>query len=120
MKTMLAIVLVVATPGALAAGTSNFPAAGYEAGGHTLSFDGKGRFQLTNDSDKKVLVDGAYAVKGGEISLTDRSGPYACTGDKAAGTYRWEVVDEGLRLTKVTDPCDDRSGDLTAAVWSKK
>ena len=97
-----------------------FPAADYGAGGHTLSFDGKGGVRLLNDADHTVLVDGSYAVEGTELMLTDRSGPYACTGDKAKATYRWSVDGDALVLAKVTDPCDGRAGDLARAHWTHK
>ena len=106
---------------ALAATPANaFPAADYGTGGHTLSFDGKGGFRLLNDSDQAVLVDGSYAVDGMQLMLTDRTGPYACTGDKAKATYRWSVDGGALVMAKVNDPCDERAGDLTGAHWMHK
>lgn len=98
----------------------NFPAADYDAGGHTLSFDGKETFRLTSDKDNAVLVEGVYSVSSDKISLTDQRGPYACTGEQAKGNYRWVVSSEGLKLTKLQDACDARSSDLTAQAWRKK
>ncbi len=123
-KLLAGIIASTAAFAALAARAATpapaFPAADYGTGGHTLSFDGKGGFRLLNDADHAVLVDGAYAVEGTELMLTDRGGPYACTGDKAKATYRWSVDGGALVLTKADDPCDDRAGDLTGAHWLHK
>ena len=119
---MLAATLALAAALAAHAATpaKAFPAADYGAGGHTLSFDGHGGFRLLNDTDHAVLVDGVYAIDGTQIMLTDRSGPYACTGDKAKATYRWSVDGGALVMAKVSDPCDERAGDLTGAHWTHK
>jgi len=119
---VLAATLALATALAAHAATpaKAFPAADYGAGGHTLSFDGNGGFRLLNDADHAVLVDGVYAIDGTQIMLTDRSGPYACTGDKAKATYRWSVDGGALVMAKVSDPCDERAGDLTGAHWTHK
>jgi len=114
------LALTTALAANAASPAKTFPAADYGAGGHTLSFDGKGGFRLLNDADHAVLVDGSYAVEGMEIMLADRSGPYACTGDKAKATYRWSVDGGALLMTKVADPCDERAGDLTGAHWMHK
>lgn len=102
------------------AASPSFPAAAYKSASHTLSFDGKGAFRLTNNSDGKVLVDGGYSVDGTKIAFTDRSGPYACKGDKAKGSYQWKMDGGALIVTKLEDPCDERSGELTAGPWPKK
>jgi hypothetical protein len=118
--TIAIALLCGATSPRAAAPAAPFPVADYGAGGHTLSFDGNGIFRLLNDADHAVLVEGSYAIAGGEIRLTDRSGPYACTGEKARATYRWSVSGGALVLAKIADPCDERSGDLTAAHWMRK
>jgi hypothetical protein len=122
---VLAGTLVLTTAlGALAAAAAApaaaFPAADYGAGGYTLSFDGKGGFRLLKDADHAVRVDGSYAVEGTQIQLSDKSGPDACTGDKAKGTYRWSVDGGALVMTKIADPCDERAGDLTGTHWMHK
>jgi hypothetical protein len=98
----------------------DFPAADYDAGGHTLSFDGKENFRLTGGKDNTVLVEGVYSVSSDNISLTDQRGPYACTGEQAKGNYRWAVSKGSLKLSKLQDACDARSSDLTAQPWLKK
>ena len=123
MNRVCKVVLLASILGATAsqgAQRPNFPAADYDAGGHTLSFDVKETFRLTSDKDNTVLVEGVYSVSSDTISLTDQRGPYACTEEQAKGNYRWAVSGEGLKLTKLQDACDARSSDLTAQAWRKK
>jgi len=113
-----AICSMLALSCALAA---DFPAGTYAAKGapYTVSFDGKGQFQVHQGD--KLQVAGSYAVKGGELKLTDAQGPWACTKDgEQSGTYAWKFENAVLTLNKVTDKCDDRVKSLIGLAWKRQ
>jgi len=94
-----------------------FPAGEYRAGKIAITFDASGHVRLTGDSGP--LVDGEFTASGNQIRLTDRSGPMACPSAQT-GVYRWSLVRDALTFSKVDDPCDGRSGDLTAQHWKRE
>ncbi len=100
---------------------ADFPAGTYEAKGqpYTVSFDGKGQFQV--HQGEKLQVAGTYSVKAGEVELTDAEGPWACTkaGEKT-GTYTWKYEKAVLTLSKVTDKCADRVKSLVDLAWTRQ
>ena len=98
---------------------ADFPAGAYTAhGGVTLTFDGKGQFRV-NDG-KATQVAGHYAVKGNQLVLTDKEGPWACTKpDEQTGTYTWKYANSTLMLTKVADHCEARAGTLATEPWKQ-
>jgi hypothetical protein len=94
-----------------------FPTGAYEAGGTVIDFGSDGRVHVLRGG--KSVVEGTYKVTGDKLTLTDVSGSFACPKDKASGTYTWHVKESALTLTKVDDPCDDRSSDITGHPWQK-
>jgi len=113
-----AICSMLALSSALAA---DFPAGTYEAKGapYTVSFDGRGQFQVHQGD--KLQVAGTYAVKAGELKLTDAQGPWACTKDgEQTGTYAWKFENAVLTLNKMTDKCEDRVKSLVDLAWTRQ
>ena len=116
--TGLAILSALALSTAAAA---DFPAGTYGAKDrpYTVTFDGKGQFQV--HQGEKLQVAGTYAVKGGELQLTDTQGPWACSKDgEQMGTYAWKYEKAVLTLAKVADKCDDRVGSLVNSAWKRQ
>lgn len=98
-------------------GAAAFPTGAYEAGGIVINFGSDGRVHVLQ-GDKSV-VEGTYKIVGNKLTLTDVSGSFACPKDKASGTYTWQIEESAPTLTKVDDPCDDRSSDITGHPWRK-
>lgn len=85
----------------------------------TVSFDDKGKFHV--NKGETLEVTGSYAVKGGELRLTDSSGPWACTKDgEQTGTYSWKYQDGVLTFHKVADMCEDRVKSLVNLGWKRQ
>ena len=108
--------LIIPLSAAFAAG---FPAGVYTAHQSvTLTFDGKGQFQVSDG--KATQVAGHYVVKGDRLELTDKEGAWACTKPgEQTGTYRWKYADSALTFTKVADHCEARVGTLANAPWKQ-
>ena len=113
-----AICSILALTCAMAA---DFPAGTYEAKGkpYTVSFNGKGRFEV--HQGEKLQVAGTYSVKAGEVELTDAEGPWACTkAGEQAGTYTWQYEKSVLTFSKLADKCDDRVRSLVGLAWTRR
>jgi hypothetical protein len=107
--------LVAVTTVALA---GDFPAGSYISGPYTLKFERNGAFRVIKSG--VALVEGTYRVKGDQLQITDKRGPFACTGKgHATGTYSWSIEAEMLRFSKVEDNCTDRAQSFTDP-WKKK
>ena len=80
--------LVIASTTALAGG---FPTGSYISGPYTLKFEPNGAFRVTKSG--VALVQGTYLVKGNQLQITDKRGPFACTGKgQATATYAWSLL----------------------------
>ncbi|HEV8442131.1 MAG TPA: hypothetical protein VGQ27_01585 [Steroidobacteraceae bacterium] len=88
----------------------------YMAGDFTLNFDG-GHFR--GSQKNQVMVEGDYKVKGHQLEVTDRSGPWACPATQV-GTYSMESKGKTLTLKKIADVCEGRIGSLTPKAWTKQ
>jgi hypothetical protein len=112
-----AVAMAMAQSTAFAA---EFPLGSYTA--HktvTVTFEGDGKFRVVDGND--TVVTGSYRVKGDQLELTDKGGPWACTKDgEHTGTYNWKVEGGALTFSKVSDPCNARSGTLTPGTWQAK
>src|ERR1700680_125139 len=87
---------------------SDFPIGSYSSGPYTLIFEANGNFRVVKSG--YALVEGEYSAKGAQLKLTDKRGPFACTGEgKATGTYSWKLEGTMLKLSEVEDRCTDRS-----------
>jgi len=83
---------------------------------YTLTFDGKGQFRVYED--KTLQVSGSYSVKAGEVLLSDKTGPWACTKPgEETGTYAWKYEGAVLTFNKIADKCEDRVKSLINIAW---
>jgi hypothetical protein len=112
---MVACSLSMAAGSAIAAA---FPAGKYGAGGMSIEFGANGRFHVTEGGQS--IVEGTYKADGDKLTLTDVSGPQACAGKAASGTYYWRLDHSALTLTKADDPCEDRASDLSGHTMQKQ
>lgn len=74
-----------------------------------LMLDG-GSFTITRN--KSVAVTGSITTSGNGITFHDASGPYACLGAQAVGSYAWRVTNN-VELHVVSDSCSGREAVLT-------
>ena len=96
-----------------------FPAGSYDSEGYTITFEKTGHFHYVKGD--RLMVDGEFTVKDGEISLTDESGIDACVGrDRNPGTYRWKREGDALSFTTIHDSCNDRIRGITRQQWKRK
>ena len=59
---------------------------------------------ISGVADEDVVVKSAYTATSTTVEIVDKSGPIACAPDQT-GTYEWEIADDVLSLTAVSDPC---------------
>jgi hypothetical protein len=115
----LSLAIAMATSQSLAF-AAEFPIGSYTA--HkaiTLAFESEGQFRVLDGKD--TVVTGDYRVKGDQLELTDKGGPWACTKDgEQTGTYSWKYEHAALTLIKIADRCGARAGTLTPANWQPK
>lgn len=98
---------------------ADFPQGTYTSGEYTIVFADKGQFRVS--TGEELVVEGEYTVKEGQLTLTDKRGRLACTGEgMETATYAWKYEGELLTLTKVEDKCPGRSAGLTAGPWKRK
>lgn len=65
------------------------------------------------------LIDKAsYTATGTIIEMTDISGEFACPSSQV-GEYEWEIVDDELTLTLVSDPCGGRGSSLNGITFAR-
>ena len=98
-----------------------FPRGTFEAkeAPYTVSFDGKGRFQVNQGG--MLEVTGTYSVNHKVLTLTDTQGPWACSKEgERTGTYRWIYENAVLALSKVADKCEDRVKSLVSLAWKQE
>ncbi len=63
-------------------------------------------------------VGSTYTATKTNLELVDESGQMACPSDQI-GTYEWDVTDDVLSLTAVSDECDGRRGTLDGSTWER-
>ena len=101
-----------------ATAAAEFPPGTYVSRDLSITFDGKGHYQLSQSGTLKV--SGTYTVQGDEIDVTDTSGPWTCPKGQRTGSYHWEPTLNGVAFTKMTDECDGRSSPMTTGPWKHK
>lgn len=75
-------------------------------------------------SDDSISVSGGvvdgfdYTATNTTLELTDWPGPSACPPDQP-GTYEWEIDDDVLSLTVVSDECGGRRDALDGATFER-
>jgi hypothetical protein len=118
---VLATSFLTSVPLAFAA-KGDFPVGAFAAkiadGDWTITFDDKGKFNVTHEG--KEVVEGTYKVKKEEIELTDVKGEYAGGGETKVGKYKWAWADKKLTFTKVEDKSPGREKCLTSSPWGMK
>ena len=98
---------------------ATFPAGGYDSEGYTITFEKTGTFRYVKG--ERLMVEGEFAVKDGEISLTDKSGVDACLGPRRnPGTYHWKLEADSLSFITIHDSCNDRIRGLTGQQRKRK
>ena len=65
-----------------------------------------------------VVDSVSYLATADTLRWTDISGPRACPPNQT-GTYEWEVVDDVLSLTLVSDPCGGRGSNLNGRTFER-
>jgi hypothetical protein len=85
----------------------------------TVSFDNKGHFSVRQGAT--LGVTGTYSTKANQISVTDATGPWACTiPGQQTGIYGWTFENGTLLLSKLADQCGDRARTLASITWQMK
>lgn len=51
---------------------------------------------------------GTLAIAGNKVTFHDITGPFACRGAQATGTYGWRIVGARLTFTRIKDACVGR------------
>jgi len=69
----------------------------------------------TTDGSGEVVVRSLCRISKDTITLKDIDGKYVCPGEE--GVYTYLFLADGLTLTMVKDPCDNRSGAINGAKW---
>src|ERR1700733_8869517 len=87
----------------IANAADEFPPGTYVSRDLSITFDGKGHYQLSQSDTLKV--SGTYTVQGDEIDVTDTSGPWTCPKGQRTGSYHWEATLNGIAVTKMADAC---------------
>lgn len=112
--------LMLAAPFVLAA-DAPFPTGTFSTEGHkvTLAFEANGEFRVMQGD--ALQVSGRYTVKGGQVTMIDSRGPWACTkAGQTSGKYHWSYQDSMLGFSTVSDQCTDRMKSLTTTKWTKQ
>lgn len=121
-RSTVIVILAFAAGSAFAAQPStsaDFPVGTYTSSGLVLTFDGKGQFRVSQDAAMKV--EGDYQTNADQLHLTDKGGPWACTGaESKSGSYHWSVNQGTLTFSKVDDACKERVDSLIARSWKKQ
>jgi hypothetical protein len=113
------LLLGVAALSSLAVAATTFPAGSYDSEGYTITFEKTGTFRYVKGD--RLMVEGEFAAKDGEISLRDKSGVDACVGPGLnPGTYRWKLDADSLSFTTIHDSCNERIRGLTGQQWKRK
>lgn len=73
-----------------------------------VSMKSDGTYTVDFGADGSNEIEGKYTIEGDQITIEDLSGPNACPNQK--GVYKFAVTDTTNTMTKVTDPCEGRSG----------
>jgi hypothetical protein len=89
-----------------------------DGGEWAVTFDGKGKFSVTNGG--KDALKGSVKVTKDEIEFTDEEGDFASKGDEAKYTYKWKLDGKKLTFTKVKDENAARESIITGGAWEKK
>ncbi len=88
----------------------------YTNGEATLTFFANGTSALVLNEYDAVTVLGSFTASDGVVKAIAESGPMACPGP---AEYRYELGNDELRYTLVSDDCEGRRNSLDGSVWTK-
>ena len=81
----------------------------------TLTFHIGTDTSFTTDGSGEMVVRSLLKVNKDTISIKDIDGKYACPGEE--GVYTYLFLADGLTMTLVKDPCDNRSNSINGVKW---
>jgi hypothetical protein len=90
---------------------------GLLSGTWTIRFDHGARYTITLNGTRAVA--GRFAVSGNRVTLSDRTGPLACTGAVRDGRYTFAKAGRRLTLTAVRDACAGRRAVLSGRALTR-
>ncbi|HVW58871.1 MAG TPA: hypothetical protein VHC48_02510 [Puia sp.] len=70
---------------------------------------------FTTDGNGETVVRALCKISKDTIAMKDIEGKYACTDGTGVYTYLFQA--DGLTLTMVNDPCDNRSNAINGLKW---
>ena len=79
---------------------------------------GNDSLKVTNTADNSNVETMTYTVKDNELTLQKVYGQSDCDAT-GTGKYKFEIKDDVLILTLVSDACNDRSSALNNSKWAK-
>ncbi len=82
-----------------------------------VSMKADGTYTADFGADGTIEINGKYTLEGDQITIEDVSGPNACPNQK--GVYKFVVTDTTNTMTKVSDPCEGRSGPEGKMVFTR-
>jgi hypothetical protein len=94
------------------------PGGTYTFAEYTMTLAPHGRLEV--QANGEVVLNGTWSADASTLTLTDKSGPYACAAPNATGVYRWKSEGDKMTLSKQKDECDDRVQALDGREWTKK
>ena len=77
----------------------------------------KDTLEVSNIADNSNIETMTYTVKDSVVTFKKIYGQSNC--DATEGKYRFEVKDESLYITLISDTCSDRSAVLGNSTWMK-
>jgi hypothetical protein len=92
------------------------PGVAQPSGDWRLLFDNGGRVVAHHQGS--LVYQGEYAVTGGQLRISNRSGTYGCSG--RAATYDWSISGSMLNLLRRDDPCTTISRVFTEGRWQRR
>lgn len=85
-----------------------------------VSFAPNGAYAVVKEPDTTVpLIGGRSSTSGSTVTMTDKTGPAACTGTTATARYKWSLAGKKLTLTKVKETCAGRAVILATSPLTK-
>ncbi len=78
----------------------------------------KDTLDVSNSEDGSNIETMTYAIKDNVLTLQKIYGQSECDGT-GTGKYKFEIKDDLLYFTLVSDACNDRSSALNNSKWSK-
>ena len=121
MKTALFILLVTCTSVSLHAQLKNTKWKGTIQADNKIDviFNyGTDTVEVSNTADGSSIETMTYTVKDSVLKFQKIYGQSSC-GGATGGTYKYELKDDLLYLTLISDSCSDRSSALSNSKWAR-